>query len=136
MLPSPSGAGLLVPGTCATRLTTLSTTPYSSPCRAGNPRAASDAPVPRSPAPHPTSCPHDTEQRLFGRWDRAAYRADGLDGTVPAEFVGAHAAQFERWIAADGGLDLQLLGIGRHGHIGFNEPSHRPLEGELGRTHV
>ena len=36
--------------------------------------------------------------------------------------------QFDRWIAADGGLDLQLLGIGRNGHIGFNEPSDLPVE--------
>ena len=35
----------------------------------------------------------------------------------------AHAAEFDRWIEADGGLDVQLLGIGRNGHIGFNEPS-------------
>jgi glucosamine-6-phosphate deaminase len=46
-----------------------------------------------------------------------------LDGTVPEAFAGASAAQFGRWIEADGGLDLQLLGIGRNGHIGFNEPS-------------
>jgi glucosamine-6-phosphate deaminase len=36
--------------------------------------------------------------------------------------VAEHCAEFDRWIAADGGLDLQLLGIGRNGHIGFNEP--------------
>ncbi len=46
-----------------------------------------------------------------------------LDGTVPEAFTAAHAAEFDRWIEADGGLDLQLLGIGRNGHIGFNEPS-------------
>ena len=46
-----------------------------------------------------------------------------LDGTVPEAFAAAHAAEFERWIEADGGLDVQLLGIGRNGHIGFNEPS-------------
>ncbi len=42
---------------------------------------------------------------------------------MPEHAVAEHAAQFARWIAADGGLDLQLLGIGRNGHIGFNEPS-------------
>ena len=47
-----------------------------------------------------------------------------LDGTVPEAFAAAHAAEFDRWIEADGGLDVQLLGIGRNGHIGFNEPSH------------
>ncbi len=46
-----------------------------------------------------------------------------LDGTVPEAFAAAHAAEFDRWIEADGGLDVQLLGIGRNGHIGFNEPS-------------
>ena len=50
-----------------------------------------------------------------------------LDGTVPEAFVAEHAAQFDRWIEADGGLDLQLLGIGRNGHIGFNEPSDLPV---------
>ncbi|MGR2753604.1 glucosamine-6-phosphate deaminase [Agromyces arachidis] len=32
------------------------------------------------------------------------------------------AADYERAIEAAGGVDLQLLGIGRTGHIGFNEP--------------
>jgi glucosamine-6-phosphate deaminase len=32
-------------------------------------------------------------------------------------------AKFERKIAEVGGIDLQLLGIGANGHIGFNEPS-------------
>jgi glucosamine-6-phosphate deaminase len=31
--------------------------------------------------------------------------------------------QFERDIRAAGGIDLQLLGIGRDGHVGFNEPT-------------
>jgi glucosamine-6-phosphate deaminase len=62
-------------------------------------------------------------KHLFGRVDIAPHRAHMLDGTVPEAFVNAHAAQFDQWIDADGGLDLQLLGIGRNGHIGFNEPS-------------
>ena len=32
-------------------------------------------------------------------------------------------AEYDRHIAAAGGIDLQLLGIGRNGHIGFNEPA-------------
>lgn len=32
-------------------------------------------------------------------------------------------AQYEKSIAEHGGLDLQVLGIGQNGHIGFNEPS-------------
>ena len=34
----------------------------------------------------------------------------------------AECARYERWIVECGGVDLQLLGIGRDGHIGFNEP--------------
>jgi glucosamine-6-phosphate deaminase len=62
-------------------------------------------------------------RHLLGRVDIAANEAHVLDGTVPERFAIAHAAEFDRWIEADGGLDLQLLGIGRNGHIGFNEPS-------------
>src|SRR5262249_34403820 len=62
-------------------------------------------------------------RRLFRHVDLAPNRAHVLDGTVPEEFAAEHAAAFARWIEADGGLDLQLLGIGRNGHIGFNEPS-------------
>jgi glucosamine-6-phosphate deaminase len=36
--------------------------------------------------------------------------------------VDAHCREYERAIAEAGGIDLQLLGIGRNGHIGFNEP--------------
>lgn len=35
---------------------------------------------------------------------------------------GAEAAAYEALIEARGGIDLQILGIGRNGHIGFNEP--------------
>lgn len=34
-------------------------------------------------------------------------------------------AEFERAIAGDGGIDLQLLGVGSNGHIAFNEPGTR-----------
>lgn len=35
----------------------------------------------------------------------------------------AEAAHYEALIAGAGGIDLQLLGLGRNGHIGFNEPT-------------
>jgi glucosamine-6-phosphate deaminase len=63
------------------------------------------------------------EKHLFGQVDLPPNRAHLLDGTVPEAFANGHAAEYDRWIAADGGLDLQLLGLGRNGHIGFNEPS-------------
>lgn len=45
-------------------------------------------------------------------------RVPGDRGGSPAEA----AAEYEQAIAASGGVDLQILGIGRTGHIGFNEP--------------
>ncbi|HEX5315546.1 MAG TPA: 6-phosphogluconolactonase, partial [Candidatus Kapabacteria bacterium] len=44
------------------------------------------------------------------------------DGTLPREEVTAYCEAYERAIADAGGLDLVILGIGRSGHIGFNEP--------------
>ncbi len=70
-------------------------------------------------------------RHLFSHVDLPPNRSHVLDGTVPEFAVADHCAEFERWIAADGGLDLQLLGIGRNGHIGFNEPSDLPVEAAL-----
>ncbi len=70
-------------------------------------------------------------RHLFSHVEIAANQTHVLDGTVPESAVAEHAAQFERWITADGGLDLQLLGIGRTGHIGFNEPSEITVEEAL-----
>jgi len=66
-------------------------------------------------------------EHLFRHVDLPPNRAHLLDGTIPESAVAEHTAQFDRWIAADGGLDIQLLGIGRNGHIGFNEPSDLPV---------
>jgi glucosamine-6-phosphate deaminase len=44
------------------------------------------------------------------------------DGTIPIERVAEFCEAYERAIAEAGGIDIQLLGIGRTGHIGFNEP--------------
>jgi glucosamine-6-phosphate deaminase len=68
---------------------------------------------------------------LFSQVDLAPHCAHVLDGTVPEAFVAAHAAEFDRWIESGGGLDLQLLGVGRNGHIGFNEPSELTVEEAL-----
>jgi glucosamine-6-phosphate deaminase len=43
-------------------------------------------------------------------------------GDVPRDEVDAHCAAYEAAIEAAGGIDFQLLGIGKTGHIGFNEP--------------
>jgi glucosamine-6-phosphate deaminase len=44
------------------------------------------------------------------------------DGTLPVEEAEDYCARYEQRIRRAGGIDLQLLGIGRTGHIGFNEP--------------
>ena len=49
-------------------------------------------------------------------------------GDLPPEAVEAHCAEYERMIARAGGIDLMLLGIGRSGHIGFNEPGSKPAD--------
>lgn len=41
---------------------------------------------------------------------------------VPSGYTGADGAAYERAIAEAGGVDVQIVGIGRNGHIGFNEP--------------
>ncbi|WP_310396442.1 glucosamine-6-phosphate deaminase [Hymenobacter sp.] len=48
------------------------------------------------------------------------------DGTVAAADVADYCRRYEAQIQAAGGIDLQLLGIGRTGHIGFNEPGSGP----------
>ena len=44
------------------------------------------------------------------------------DGRIAPEEVYQHCMDYEEKIKAHGGLDFQLLGIGRTGHVGFNEP--------------
>lgn len=51
------------------------------------------------------------------------------DGTVPLDDIPDFCLQYEQKIASYGGLDIQILGIGRTGHIGFNEPGSAPNSG-------
>ncbi len=44
------------------------------------------------------------------------------DGETIKENIKAHCLEYERKIEEAGGIDLQVLGIGNNGHIGFNEP--------------
>jgi glucosamine-6-phosphate deaminase len=44
------------------------------------------------------------------------------DGMIPKEKIKEHCLDYEKQIEAAGGLDIQILGIGVNGHIGFNEP--------------
>jgi glucosamine-6-phosphate deaminase len=44
------------------------------------------------------------------------------DGTITLDEVERYCEKYEELIDQAGGIDIQLLGIGRTGHIGFNEP--------------
>ncbi|MEO0341522.1 MAG: 6-phosphogluconolactonase, partial [Bacteroidota bacterium] len=44
------------------------------------------------------------------------------DGTISMDEVEAYCQAYEKNIKSNGGLDIQILGIGRTGHIAFNEP--------------
>ncbi len=44
------------------------------------------------------------------------------DGTLELEQISEYCARYEHLINQAGGIDMQILGIGRSGHIGFNEP--------------
>ena len=44
------------------------------------------------------------------------------DGTLPLDQIEAFCNRYEKMIEQAGGIDIQILGIGRTGHIGFNEP--------------
>ncbi|HWB04817.1 MAG TPA: glucosamine-6-phosphate deaminase [Verrucomicrobiales bacterium] len=62
------------------------------------------------------------KEQLFAHIDLPAENIHLPDGTVPLDEVFDHCAAYERMIDEAGGVDLQILGIGRTGHIGFNEP--------------
>ena len=66
-------------------------------------------------------------EHLFDHLDIPAAQIHLPDGTLARTDVAAACARYEEAIRAAGGIDLQLLGIGRTGHIGFNEPG-SPLE--------
>jgi glucosamine-6-phosphate deaminase len=51
------------------------------------------------------------------------------DGNLKKEYIQAFCYDYEQKINSLGGLDLQILGIGRTGHIGFNEPGSAPNSG-------
>ncbi|GEO07835.1 glucosamine-6-phosphate deaminase [Segetibacter aerophilus] len=44
------------------------------------------------------------------------------DGELPKEEIKKHCQAYEQLIDSKGGIDVQILGIGNNGHIGFNEP--------------
>ncbi len=68
----------------------------------------------------PQSYHHFMWENLFSRVDIDVTRTHVPDGSN--EDAASTCANYDAAIEAAGGIDLQLLGIGNNGHIGFNEP--------------
>ena len=68
----------------------------------------------------PASYRRYMEDRLFSKIDIDPANTFLMNGA--ASDLDAECSAYDRLIAEKGGIDLQLLGIGRVGHIGFNEP--------------
>src|SRR3984885_14608262 len=68
-------------------------------------------------------------ENLFSHVDIDKSNVNIPDGTLDKEDVAGFCLDYEKKITALGGLDLQILGIGRTGHIGFNEPGSAPNSG-------
>lgn len=73
------------------------------------------------PSSHPGSYRSFMQEHLFSRVNLSPERINIPNGA--AADPAAECERYERAIAEAGGIDLQLLGIGTNGHIGFNEPA-------------
>ncbi|HKW31994.1 MAG TPA: glucosamine-6-phosphate deaminase [Candidatus Acidoferrum sp.] len=74
------------------------------------------------PAAHPQSFHHFMQANFFRHVNLPPRNIHIPDGSICCDYD-AYCASYEQSIRASGGIDLQLLGIGRNGHIGFNEPT-------------
>jgi glucosamine-6-phosphate deaminase len=72
------------------------------------------------PGEHPQSYHSVIRDEFTASVDFGADAVQGLDGM--ATDPEAEAARYEARITAAGGVDIQILGIGADGHVGFNEP--------------
>lgn len=73
------------------------------------------------PGTHPQSYRYFMQEQLFNHVDIAPENTHLPDGL--ADDPEAFCKEYEENIKRAGGIDLQLLGIGSNGHIGFNEPT-------------
>lgn len=65
-------------------------------------------------------------EHLFDHIDIPGNHVHIPDGTIDEDKIPEYCRSYEKKIKDAGGIDIQLLGIGRTGHIGFNEPGSRP----------
>src|SRR5216117_4419687 len=82
--------------------------------------------------PMPADSPHSYRrymwENLFAHVNIRREQVHVPDGGVPRETLAEHCVAYERAIAEAGGIDFQMLGIGKSGHIGFDEPGSSPDE--------
>src|SRR5256884_8018278 len=82
--------------------------------------------------PMPTDSPHSYRrymwENLFAHVNIRPEQVNAPAGGVPREPLAEHCLAYERAIAEAGGIDFQMLGIGKSGHIAFNEPGSSPDE--------
>src|SRR5260370_1364789 len=78
------------------------------------------------PPDHPESYRHFMEVQLFRHVDLPLKQTHVPDGLVERDKVFEYCADYESLIEEAGGIDIQIAGIGRTGHIGFNEPGSGP----------
>lgn len=78
------------------------------------------------PPHHPLSYWSFMHQHLFDHIDIPPSQIHIPDGSLTEAYQDKGCAAFEQAIIDAGGLDLQILGIGLNGHIGFNEPGSAP----------
>jgi len=74
------------------------------------------------PATHPQSFHHFMRENLFRHVNVPQCNIHIPDGTIRSNYD-QYCASYEQAIRDASGIDIQLLGIGRNGHIGFNEPT-------------
>jgi glucosamine-6-phosphate deaminase len=74
------------------------------------------------PATHSQSFHHFMQEHFFSHVNVNPRNIHIPDGTIRGDYD-QYCASYEEAIRKAGGIDLQLLGIGRNGHIGFNEPT-------------
>ena len=81
-------------------------------------------------ADHPASYRAFMQAQLFDHVSIDPANIGMLNGRAPD--LKMECRRYDEAIAASGGIDLQILGIGANGHIGFNEPA----EGLCAHTHI
>jgi len=87
------------------------------------------------PKDHPESYWHFMHHHLFDHIDLPPDRIHLPDGIIGDDEIESHCEKYEAAIRSAGGIDLQILGIGRTGHIGFNEPG-SPIDSRTRLIHL